>query len=62
MIKKLRIKFIIVAMVATALVLFAIIGFINVRNYTSVISRIDKIFLYLSKAAEGFLLKAITAV
>lgn len=50
MIKKLRIKFIIVAMVATALVLFAIIGVINIRNYTSVISRIDKT---LSLLVEG---------
>ena len=36
MLKKLRIKFITVAMCATALVLVTIIGFINIHNYVDI--------------------------
>ncbi len=42
MLKKLRIKFIVVAMVATALVLISIIGGINVNNYVKIKKDVDR--------------------
>lgn len=42
MLKKLRIKFIIVSMVATLLVLTAIISFINIRNYVNINETADR--------------------
>ncbi len=42
MLKKLRIKFIIVSMVATLLVLTAIISFINIRNYVNINETVDR--------------------
>ena len=42
MLKKLRIKFIIVSMVATLLVLTAIISFINMRNYVNINETADR--------------------
>ncbi|MGN1062457.1 MAG: two-component sensor histidine kinase, partial [Candidatus Scatosoma sp.] len=50
MIKKLRIKFIIVAMVATAFVLFTVIGIVNIRNYVNIVDNADET---LSLLVEG---------
>lgn len=52
MLKKLRIKFIIVAMCATSLVLLSIITFINIHNYTDINRTADKT-LELLKTNDG---------
>lgn len=54
MIKKLRTKFVLVAMIATTLVLGAIMCAINVRSYTDVCSRADKTLLVLTKNNGSF--------
>lgn len=52
MLKKLRIKFITVAMCATALVLVTIIGFINIHNYVDINRSADET-LHLLEINDG---------
>lgn len=54
MIKKLRIKFILVTMAATTLVLFSIIGVINMRNYLDIVERADKTLAMLERGDGRF--------
>lgn len=54
MIRKLRRQFIVVAMLSTFLVLFVIIGAINVANYTSVLKRADAVINLLADNDGSF--------
>lgn len=54
MLKKLRIKFIVAAMLALTAVLVSIIGVINVRNYKSVTRRTEEMLLLLDKNDGAF--------
>ncbi|MGN1052665.1 MAG: two-component sensor histidine kinase, partial [Candidatus Scatosoma sp.] len=54
MIKKLRIKFIIVAMLATAFVLFTIIAIINIRNYVNIVDTADQTLSFLVEGGGRF--------
>lgn len=54
MIKKLRIKFIIVAMVVTAFVLYTIIGIVNIRNYVNIVDNADQTLTFLVEGGGRF--------
>lgn len=54
MLKKLRVRFIVIAMTCMTLVLCFLIGFINVKNYTGVIKRADNVVQTLLKNGGRF--------
>ncbi len=54
MIKKLRLKFILVSMLAVTIVMVMLIGVINIMNYRSVVNSDDRILAMLTDGGGRF--------